>query len=253
MYAEAETTPSVRVSYKAVPEVHKDSPALDVLGSVLNGRSGRLYKDLVLKQKVATNAGGYAAGQKYAGTFVLTGTSASDKKPEDVEKALYAEIEKIQKDGISETELQKVKNQSLASSYARIENNMGLMIQLASSEAAGTYKDFLDEPKQIQAVTRADVQRVAKQYLTRENRNVLIYTRKGGAAPVDPELAKLPEQMQAGIQAQLAQIEKLDLPKLKEVIGQMEGQVGQVPEQVKPAIEYMLKKLRARVQKLETK
>jgi predicted Zn-dependent peptidase len=255
MYAEAETTPSVRITYKAVAGVHRDSPALQVLGGVLNGRSGRLYKELVLNQKVATNAGGYAQGQKLAGTFTLTGTASADRRPEDVEKALLAEAEKIQKDGITDYELQKVKNQSQAAAYARLENNMGVMIQLAISEASGNYRDFLESPKQVALVTREDVQRVARQYLTRENRNVLIYTRKKveGGAPVDPELAKLPEQLQNVAKAQMAQIGTMDLAKCKETLAQAEAQATQVPEQVKPLVDYLIKKIRERIQKLEAK
>ncbi len=253
MVAEAETTPSVRVVYKAVAGVHQDSPALSVLGAVLSGRSGRLAKELVLGQKIATNAAAGVMGQKYAGTFMLTGTAAADKKPEEVEKALYAEVEKIQKGGITDYELQKVKNQSAASAYARLESNMGVMLQLAVSDASGHYRDFLENPKRIQAVTKEDVQRVAKQYLTKENRSVLIYHRKQAEGPVDAELAKLPEQGQGFAKRFLADLDKMDLAKAKEALAGIEARAAQVPEQMKSTFEYMLTKLRARIQKLEAK
>ncbi len=254
MVAEAETTPMVIASYKAVPSVHKDAPALEVLAAILNGQSGRLNKELVLKQKVATGGQAFNRSQKYGGTLWLIGVPTPDRKPEDIEPLLYAEIEKIQKDGITDHELQKAKNQMQAEAYRRLENNMGLVYALAEAECAGTYKDFLEEPKALQAVTKEDVQRVARQYLTKENRSVLIYHRKAETGPVDPELAQLPEQFRANAKQTVAQFEKeTDVAKLRQGLTQMEAQAGQVPEPVKPLFDYLLKKLRERIAKLEAK
>lgn len=192
LYAEAETTPEVEIAYKTVASVHKDAPALSLLADVLNGKSGRLYKQLVLKQKVATSAKARVQGAKYSGTFALTGVASADHTPEDVEKAIGVELEKIQRDGISEEELQKVKNQSQAAAYARFEKNMGLMLQLAKAEGRGDHRDCLKGPLNIQKVTRWDVQRVAKQYFAKENRNVLIFNRKVNPGSANPEQASQP-------------------------------------------------------------
>jgi predicted Zn-dependent peptidase len=54
---------------------------------------------------------------------------------------------------------------------------------LAQYLAVGTVQDFRDALPRVQAVTRDDVQRVAKQYLVKDGRNVLITTRKGGPPP----------------------------------------------------------------------
>ena len=78
-----------------VPERLHDQFALDVLGSILSGRTGRLYKSLVLDQKIATNAGATNNAMKWEGYFQLTATAAPGKKPEEVEQALYKEIEKL--------------------------------------------------------------------------------------------------------------------------------------------------------------
>lgn len=179
MLAEADTTPSVEIHYLTVPEVHKDNAPLQVLAGLLNGRSGRLYKSLVVTDKVATSASGAASGQKYAGEFVLYGNPTPERRPEDVEAALGREIESIQKELVSERELQKVKNQVEVQSYTSTENNMNLMIQLCMADAAGSYKDFVEQPDRLRAVTREDVQRVARKYFTRENKSVLIVNRKG--------------------------------------------------------------------------
>lgn len=186
MIAEADTTPSVRIDYLTVPEVHRDSAALELLTSLLSGRSGRLYKSLVVEKKLATGAGAMASGSKYAGEFTLIANPTPGRKPEEVEAALYSEVERLQNELVAERELQKVKNQVEVSIYTQQESNFGLMLQLCSAEASGSYKDFVQGPDRLRAVTREDIQRVARKYFKKENRSVLILNRKGGG-PTAPD------------------------------------------------------------------
>ena len=195
MVAEVERTPSVEADFKAVPAVHKDAAALQVLGVVLGGApmtgrpgmggpmrppSGRLHKSLVLGQKVATRATASFRGQKYGGLFSVTATPGPGKRPDEVEPLLYAEVEKVVKEGVTDDELSRAKNAIRVAWYTRLESNSGIRESLSQAESAGTYRDLLDAPKKVEAVTREDVQRVAKQYLVKESRNVLLTTRKGG-------------------------------------------------------------------------
>jgi predicted Zn-dependent peptidase len=194
MLAQAETTPSLQVSYKAVPAVHKDAAALQTLAAILSGSgggggrggrdggartSGRLNKSLVLDLKVATSASASARGQKLGGLFTLRVTPAPGKRPEELEPLLYAELAKVAKDGVTDQELDRVKNAYQISAWTRLESNSGMRGALAEAEATGSYKDLLEAPKRLLAVTKEDVQRVAKHYLVKEGRSVLIVTRKG--------------------------------------------------------------------------
>ncbi len=182
MVAEADTAPAARVVWKTTAQAHKDQYALDLLGGVLSGASGRLNKALVLDQKLALNAFSSHNPQKYGGTFTIMGTASQDRTPEEVEKALLAEVERIQKAGISEEELQKAKNQVIAGLYRGMGDNLGLATALAHADAISGYQTLLETPKLTHAVTRADVQRVAQMYLTPEGRNTLIYLRKAKEA-----------------------------------------------------------------------
>lgn len=83
------------------------------------------------------------------------------------------------KDGVTDDEISRAKNGIRVSYYTRLESNSGIRESLAQAESGGTYRDLLDSPKKVEAVTREDVARVAKQYLVRESRNVLLTTRKG--------------------------------------------------------------------------
>ena len=75
MVAYAETVPQVRIRYHTVADGHPDDVALGVLGDLLSGRTGRLYKSLVLQQEVANNASANQNGNKYEGYFELRGTA----------------------------------------------------------------------------------------------------------------------------------------------------------------------------------
>jgi predicted Zn-dependent peptidase len=195
MVAEVETTPSAEVDYKAVPSVHADAAALQVLGVVLGGPpmtgrqgmggpmrppSGRLHKALVLDQKAATRASASFRGQKYGGLFNVSATPAPGRRPDEIEPLLYAELDRVLKEGVTDDELARAKNAIRVAWYSRLENNAGIREALAQAESAGTWRDLLESQKRVEGVTREEVQRVAKRYLVKESRNVLLTTRKGG-------------------------------------------------------------------------
>jgi predicted Zn-dependent peptidase len=179
MMAFAETNPEARIRYHTVADNHADEPALIMLSNVLNGRTGRLYRSLVLEQQLATNARSSSSGLKYEGYFEIVGVARPGKDPADVEKAIYKEIEALQKTPVGERELQKVKNQQQAADFRRLQSNFGLMIQLLMSEALGSWQTINQYAEKFQAVTDEDLQRVAKKYFTAENRTVALYYRKG--------------------------------------------------------------------------
>ena len=177
----ADTRPTVRVRYHTVADAHREEPALLVLSSLLNGRTGRLYKSLVLEQKVATNAGAAVNGLKYDGYFELSGIAAEGHTPEDVEQALYQEMKVLQEQLVGDRELRKVKNQQLASDFRRLRSKTNLMIQLLIYEALGDWENINKFSERIQAVTAEDVRTVARKYFKPENRNVGIYYTKEGS------------------------------------------------------------------------
>ncbi|MEJ7713023.1 MAG: insulinase family protein [Pyrinomonadaceae bacterium] len=109
MVAYAETVPQVRVRYHTVADGHKDEYALSILADVLNGRTGRLYKSLVLQANIANSASAGQDGRKYEGLFEFSGVAKPGHTPEDVEQAIYKEIEKLQKELVGDQELQKLK------------------------------------------------------------------------------------------------------------------------------------------------
>ena len=183
MYAEAEANPQVDLNWHTVPFGHKDSYALRVMSQILTTRTGRLYKSLVLGSQVATGEP-YASqeSRKWAGSFTAGGEARDGKTPEQVERAVLAEIEKLKNDEVPAQELQKVKNDFAAGEYRKLSSNFSILYQLIRVEGEGDWKEINDSAAKIQAVTPADLQRVAKKYFTRENRVVGIYTRKASGS-----------------------------------------------------------------------
>jgi zinc protease len=153
----------------------------------LNGTTGRLYKSLVLEQKVATAASAGVNGLKYDGYFELSGVAAEGHTPEEVEQALYKEMEVMQEQLVGDRELQKVKNQQLADDFRRLRSKDSLMIQLLMYEALGSWENINRFSDRIQAVTPEDVRAAAKKYFKPENRNVAIYyTKQSAGEGADP-------------------------------------------------------------------
>jgi predicted Zn-dependent peptidase len=249
--AEAETSPTVRTWWKTVPGLHKDTPALDLLSDVLSGRTGRLYKGLVLGRQVANASSAGHESRKYAGIFQVETTVKDGREPAQAEAAVYEEIEKLQKEEVPAPELQKVKNTYKANSYRRLSSPFAIFIQLISYDGAGDWRLINTLPELADAVTAADLQRVAREYLTKENRTVATFLRKEGAAPEDPEIAKLPPQAQAMVRQATQQIEgEADAAKLQEMVAKMQQVAAQVPAEMKPAFELILKRAGERLQAL---
>jgi zinc protease len=241
--AEAETSPTVRVWWKTVPIVHEDTAALDLLSDILSGRTGRLYKGLVLGRKVANQSSADHESRKYAGIFKVETTVKDGTEPAAAEAAVYEEIEKLQKEEVPAQELQKVKNAYKANAYRRLSSPLFVGFQLVSYDALGDWRLINTAPERADAVAAADVRRVAQEYLTRENRTVATFLRKEGAPPEDPEIAKLPPQAQAMVRQATRQIEgEKDPAKLQEMVGQLQQMAAQAPPEVKPALDLVLKR-----------
>jgi predicted Zn-dependent peptidase len=251
-YAEAETNPAITARWHTVAYVHKDVPALEMLAEVLNGPTGRLQKSLVLGDGVATRATARQDGRKYEGMFEIQAECKEGHGPEDLERAVYAEIEKLQKEPVGDEELTRVKNRYLASTYRQIASNFQLLIRYAQADGLGSWRDADRIDQEAQQVTAADLQRVAQKYFQKEGREVAIWTRKGGAAAVDPALAALPPEAQALAKGAVARIAAATDPaQVQKILDRMDQMGAQAPPEMKPALDYIRAKAQARLTELQ--
>jgi predicted Zn-dependent peptidase len=252
-YAEAETNPAVWMRWHTVAYVHHDVPALDVLEEILNGPTGRLKKSLVLGSGVATDASASDVARKYEGYFEIQGECKEGHTPEELEKAISDEVEKLQKGPVTDEELQKVKNRYLAGGYRQISSGMQLMFRYARAEGMGTWQDADRIDREVQALTAADIQRVANRYFQKENRTVAVWTRKGGTAEEDPALAGLSAEAKTTAKGMAARIAASNDPaQIQKMLERLDQMGGQVPPEMKPAIDYVRAKAQARLAELQS-
>ncbi len=151
-----------------------DCYALELLSQALSqGRSSRLYQRLVYKDRLALDVGAdYNLDSANPSGFALYGQPLPKKTAVQLEAALEQEIKRLQTEPVGDKELQKVKNQVTAGFYMSMDSLFyrGMLLgKLATAARWTLVKDYI--PK-IQAVTAEDLQRVARQYLVRNNRTV---------------------------------------------------------------------------------
>jgi predicted Zn-dependent peptidase len=250
-HAEAETSPTVRIWWHGVPFVHKDRTALDLLSDVLSGRTGRLYKGLVQGREIANEVTAVVDLRKYDGLFQVECVVKDGGDPAAVEAAVYEEIEKIQKEGVPAEELQKVKNQGKAGAYRRLSSPFSIMVQLLQYDGLGDWQYINKYADEVEAVTSDDLKRVAAEHFVKENRTVGVFLRKAGTASEDPELAALSPQAKAMVRRGLDEIRGTsDAASLRGAIAQLQQAMQEAPDEMKPALAYLLRNAEQRLAEL---
>ena len=176
-YAANVPLPAIALTYLTPSEKSPDAEPLQVAATILaQGESSRLYRSLIYDQQIAQSADATPDLREDASVFYFNVVLASGKKPEDVERALLAEITKIQDAPVSAAELDKAKNQLVTNELRQRETSNGKALALGSSAVLlGDPNRVNTDLAKLQAVTAADVQRVMKKYFTPANRLVIYY------------------------------------------------------------------------------
>ncbi|MGA2134990.1 MAG: pitrilysin family protein [Bryobacteraceae bacterium] len=158
-----------------VPETKSpDDAPLDVLEALLvHGQSSRLYNRLVDKEQLVLNVNAYRENSLDPGLLIFSLSPRSGIEPARAEKALFEELERLRNEAPSAQELRKAKNQLLADHYRQMKTIAGRANLLGVYEVYyGDYRKLFTVEQQLEAVSAADVQRVARQYLTDTNRTI---------------------------------------------------------------------------------
>jgi predicted Zn-dependent peptidase len=155
---------------------HPDNAVYDIIGSLLSsGRTSRLYKSLVEQQRLALGAQGFSGypGDKYPNMMLFYALTAPGRNVDEVAIALRKEIDSLKTQPVSASELERVKTQARAGLLRSLDSNMGMAQQLLEYEVkTGSWRNLFKQLDQIAAVTPADIQRVARESFTPENRTV---------------------------------------------------------------------------------
>jgi zinc protease len=168
--------PAVVVGYIVPTLKHPDSYALEVLQGILSsGKSSRLYKSLVYEKQLALYAGGdYDNISADPNLFTIYAGVMPGKTADEVERALYAEIDRLKREPVEDAELQKAKNQIEASFIMGQDSIFYQAMLLGQFETVADWKLLEKYVDGIRAVTREDLTRVAKSYFSEDTRTVAI-------------------------------------------------------------------------------
>jgi predicted Zn-dependent peptidase len=166
--------PYLMIAYPVPEATNPDYYALDLLSSILtDGKSSRLYAALVDSTQLASSVFTNFSATFAPSLFSIAAISNKGKKVEDLEAAIYAELEKIKTSGITENELQKVKNQKLIEFYNQVETINGKSNNIGNYEVFfGDYRKMFDAPTAYNKIATADIKRVANEYIKKSKRTV---------------------------------------------------------------------------------
>ena len=174
------------IAYHRPNQHHPDDPVFDVVESILaGGRTSIIYKDLVRDKKIALQAGAESTvpGGKYPGLFFFYLVPNAGHTTEENETALFALLENFKTTTVDEASLARVKTRTRASLIRQLDSNAGLAQLLASNYANyGDWRKLFTGIDEIDKVTAQDVQRVAREYFTPQNRTIAVSVMPAGQA-----------------------------------------------------------------------
>jgi predicted Zn-dependent peptidase len=171
-----EAEPRLIMGYHIPAVGHPDTYPLKVLAALLSrGRTSRFYKELIDRKRIAVEAEAEAGIWKDPGLFLIGAAPRAPHTIEELEEAIEAEIERLKSEGPTRWEIEKTRNQIDAAAVEHLRTNIGIAYQIVRAVAAvGDWRYIERERELLKAVRAEDVQRVARKYLTRENRTVAL-------------------------------------------------------------------------------
>ncbi len=168
--------PVIFIGYHTPNHRSPDAYALEVLSTILSaGRTSRLYQRLVYEQRLALDAGGdYTRLSVDPDLFTFYATVLPGKTVEEVERALQAEVERLQTEPVAAEALQRAKNQIESAFVFRQDSVYARASTLGRHELVGGWRLSEEFLRGVRALTVADLQAVARRYFVRDHQTTAI-------------------------------------------------------------------------------
>jgi len=175
--AEAQT-PLVQFAYHGISGSDPRLAALDLLTRVLaDGDASRLHRSLVEEQKLAIAVDAYFGAGFDPGLVWFFLSLPADGDVVKAEAAFTQQLEQLLKDGVTKEELGRARSQALADFWRGMATVDGKAQALGTyAVLQGGYKKLFDAPREYEAVTQEDLQKVASELLRQSNRTVGVLT-----------------------------------------------------------------------------
>ncbi len=172
--------PAVYIAYKIPGLKHKDAQAIELLSMILgDGRSSRLYNEIVYNRKIAKTTGAFVWDNEIGGLLVVYSTGFKNSNTDTMIGGITSIIDGMSTENVSARELDKAKN-SIENEYTS-----SLQTVLGKGDALASYWTYFRNTGKINTavndylnVTIEDLKNAAEKYLRKENRVVLTYLPK---------------------------------------------------------------------------
>jgi predicted Zn-dependent peptidase len=178
----AEANPSLVIGWHKPTLPSFEDYVFDVIEALLSkGRTSRFHRSIVQGKQIAedVNAANGMPASRYPNLFMVTGTPRHPHTAEELERAVYEEIDKLKKEPVKKQELEKIINQLRAEFIRDLSSNSGLASRLSYYEIiTGDYRYMTRYVEMIEKVTPKDILAAAKKYLVEENRTVAVLIKK---------------------------------------------------------------------------
>jgi predicted Zn-dependent peptidase len=173
---ENDANPALKIGWHKPVYPDPKAVVFDVITSVLSdGRTSRLYKSIYEEQQLTAEppAAYTGPGDRYDNLMIISAEPRHPHTLDEVEKAIYVEVDKLKTEPVDERELQRIKNQLDANQVRQLGSNLGIAFTLLMGEIyMGDYKAMFRYIDMVKDVTPEDVMEVAQKYLTEQNRTV---------------------------------------------------------------------------------
>lgn len=173
--------PRLAIAWHKPAMPHQDDYVFDLIDQILgSGRTSRLYRSLVEEQQLATSVSVYGApGSRYPNLFVIEAVPRHPHTTDELETAIYAELDKIKNELVGEAELNKVRNRLVTDQIRQLKSNSGLARLLTSYQSlADDWRYLATYTKEIEKLSAEEIKAVANKYLTSTNRTVVVLKRE---------------------------------------------------------------------------
>jgi zinc protease len=165
--------------YHMTDRMGKEYHATDMLSDILsNGKSSRLYRNLVQERRLFTDVNAYLSGDVDPGLFVFSGKLNEDVSFEEAEAAIAEEIDRVTNEKISEYELEKVKNKYEATIVFGETSILNKAMNLGYYQMLGNANLINTEVDSYRAVSADDIAQTAASLLVESNSSTLRYIAK---------------------------------------------------------------------------
>lgn len=159
--------PRTYYAWHGVKAYSPDDAAIDALSQIIaGGKSSRLYRTLVYERQIAQDVSMYSSADKLDGMIMLVATAKPGVHPREIDTLIAAALRDVANNGVTERELERVKNETRASLLNNLSSVLGKAMQLSQyNYFTGTPDYMAQDMARYEKLSVADIQRVARQYL----------------------------------------------------------------------------------------